>query len=92
MFCPLEIISVWFIHQGAVPQILEKTEEYFFSKFISILRVATDICNDRIEEIPCLTCPHKLEGSMFVMVKLSPSLLQDINDDMEFCLKLAMLD
>ncbi|KAJ0112345.1 hypothetical protein Patl1_02316 [Pistacia atlantica] len=74
---------------GAVPQILENTEEDFFSKIICILGEAVDICCDRIEEIPCVTCPKKPEGSMFVMVKLNPSLLEDINDDMEFSLKLA---
>ncbi|XP_059450604.1 tyrosine aminotransferase-like [Corylus avellana] len=75
--------------QGAVPHILEKTGEDFFSKVIDILREAAGICYDRIEEIPCITCPNKPEGSMFVMAKLNLSLLEDINDDMEFCLKLA---
>ncbi|MBA0738863.1 hypothetical protein Gogos_012179 [Gossypium gossypioides] len=42
-----------------------------------------------IQEIPSLTCPKKPEGSMFVMVKLNLSMLEDINDDMDFCLKLA---
>ncbi|XP_059449404.1 tyrosine aminotransferase-like [Corylus avellana] len=75
--------------QGAVPHILEKTGEDFFLKVIDILRKAACICYDRIEVIPCITCPNKPEGSMFVMAKLSVSLLEDINDDMEFCLKLA---
>ncbi|XP_050248357.1 nicotianamine aminotransferase 1-like [Quercus robur] len=78
--------------QGAVPQILEKTGEDFFSKVIVILREAAHICYDRIMEIPCITCPYKPEGSMFVMVKLNPSLLEDIIDDMDFCLKLAKED
>lgn len=97
-----------------MPQILEKTETAFYCKIIDILRVAADICYDRIKEIPCINCPTKPEGSMFVMVsdcikfnflcitkwmhseheillqvKLIPSLLADINDDMEFCHKLA---
>ncbi|KAK4593393.1 hypothetical protein RGQ29_017485 [Quercus rubra] len=78
--------------QGAVPQILEKTGEDFFSKVIVILREAAHICYDRIMEIPCITCPNKPEGSMFVMVKLNISLLEDIIDDMDFCLKLAKED
>ncbi|KAK7855143.1 putative aminotransferase tat2, partial [Quercus suber] len=78
--------------QGAVPQILEKTGEDFFSKVIDILREAAHICYDRIMEIPCITCPNKPEGSMFVMVKLNPSLLEDIIDDMDFCQKLAKED
>ncbi|KAH9743892.1 Aminotran 1 2 domain-containing protein [Citrus sinensis] len=75
--------------QGAVPQILEKTEEEFFSKIIDILRETADKCCDRLKEIPCITCPKKPEGSMFVMVKLNYSLLEGINSDMEFALKLA---
>ncbi|XVE66167.1 hypothetical protein DITRI_Ditri08aG0058600 [Diplodiscus trichospermus] len=75
--------------QGAIPQILQKTKAEFFSKIINICSQAADICYDRLKEIPCVTCPHKPEGSMFVMVKLNLSLLEDIDDDMDFCLKLA---
>ncbi|KAH9792291.1 putative aminotransferase TAT2 [Citrus sinensis] len=48
-----------------------------------------DICYERIKEIPCITCPVKPQGAMFVMVKLNVSMLEDIGDDLEFCLKLA---
>ncbi|KAH7576974.1 hypothetical protein ACOSP7_002324 [Xanthoceras sorbifolium] len=75
--------------QGAIPQILEKTEEDFFSKTNGLLREAADICYDGIKEIPCLACPYKPEGAMFVMVKLNLSLLEGIKNDMEFCLQLA---
>ena len=60
-----------FMYQGAVPHILEKTGEDFFSKIIDILREAAHICYDRIIEIPCITCPNKPVGSMFVMVRIS---------------------
>jgi tyrosine aminotransferase len=60
-----------FMYQGAVPHILEKTGEDFFSKVIDILREAAYICYDRIKEIPCITCPNKPEGSMSVMVRAS---------------------
>ncbi|KAL3754655.1 hypothetical protein ACJRO7_001845 [Eucalyptus globulus] len=50
---------------------------------------AADICYEKIQEIPCVTCPKKPEGGMFVMVKLNLSLLEGIKDDQEFCLKLA---
>lgn len=60
---------IWFIYQGAVPEILEKTKEDFFSNTIRILRECADIVYDRIKDIPCIICPHKPEGSMFVMVK-----------------------
>ncbi|KAM7495086.1 hypothetical protein LguiB_029695 [Lonicera macranthoides] len=75
--------------QGAVPEILEKTTEDFYSKTIHLLREAADVCYDKLEQIPCISCPHKPEGSLFVMVKLDLSLLEDINDDMEFCIELA---
>lgn len=75
--------------QGAVPQILEKTNEEYFSKVIGLLRETADICYDKIKEIPCITCPNKPEGSMFLMVKLNVSLLEGINSDMEFAVQLA---
>ncbi|KAK9937994.1 hypothetical protein M0R45_014757 [Rubus argutus] len=75
--------------QAAVPSILEQTEEIFFKKTIYLLKQSSDLCCDRIKEIPCITCPSKPEGSMAVMVKLDLSLLDDISDDIDFCFKLA---
>ncbi|KAK3034998.1 hypothetical protein RJ639_033376 [Escallonia herrerae] len=75
--------------QAAVPRILEQTEEVFFRKTLSILKQSSDICCDRIKEIPCITCPHKPEGSMALMVKLNLSKLKDISDDIDFCFKLV---
>uniref|UniRef100_A0A7C8YPM2 Aminotransferase class I/classII large domain-containing protein n=1 Tax=Opuntia streptacantha TaxID=393608 RepID=A0A7C8YPM2_OPUST len=74
---------------GAVPQILEKTKEDFFSKIIDVLGRDADICYEKLEQIPYISCPHKPEGSMFVMVKLHLSQLDDILDDLDFCIKLA---
>ncbi|BBH01734.1 Tyrosine transaminase family protein [Prunus dulcis] len=73
--------------QAAVPRIIEQTEEVFFKKTIYLLKQSSDICCERINEIPCITCPNKPEGSM--AVKLDLSLLEDITDDIEFCFKLA---
>ncbi|XP_057997603.1 probable aminotransferase TAT2 isoform X2 [Hevea brasiliensis] len=75
--------------QAAVPYILEQTDEVFFKKTINILKQASEICCDRIKEIPCITCPHKPQGSMAVMMKLNLPLLDDISDDIDFCFKLA---
>ncbi|RVW46783.1 Tyrosine aminotransferase [Vitis vinifera] len=61
--------------QGAVPQIIEKTTDDFYLKIISILRETADTCFDGIEDIPCLTCPHKPEGSMFVMLSKEESVI-----------------
>ncbi|PON74833.1 Tyrosine/nicotianamine aminotransferase [Trema orientale] len=75
--------------QGAVPQILEKSNEEFFSNIRNIMREAAEILYERLKAIPGLTCPQKPEGSMVVMVKLNLQLLEDIVDDVDFCLKLA---
>ncbi|KAG9447813.1 hypothetical protein H6P81_013941 [Aristolochia fimbriata] len=75
--------------QGALPHIFENTEEDFFSRTIETLKITADICYNRMKEIKCISCPSKPEGSMFAMVKLNFSLLEDITDDMDFCLKLA---
>ncbi|KAI5671362.1 hypothetical protein M9H77_11726 [Catharanthus roseus] len=75
--------------QGAVPKILKEIPDDFYSKTVNLLKEAADVCFERLTEIPCITCPYKPEGSMFTMVKLNPSLLEGIDDDLHFCLKLA---
>ncbi|XP_072964943.1 nicotianamine aminotransferase 1-like [Typha angustifolia] len=75
--------------QGAIPHIIQNTKEDFFNKIIHILREAADICYNKIKDISYITCPHKPEGSMFVMVKLNVACLEDIHDDIDFCSKLA---
>ncbi|KAK9092682.1 hypothetical protein Syun_027593 [Stephania yunnanensis] len=75
--------------QGAVPQILERTNGEFFERILNMLRQTSDILVDKLREIDCITCPHKPQGAMFTMVKLNVSLLEDMKDDMEFSIKLA---
>ncbi|XXG61433.1 hypothetical protein AAC387_Pa05g0052 [Persea americana] len=75
--------------QAAVPDILWGTKEDFFNKTINILKQTSDICYNQIKEINCLTCFNKPVGSMFLMVKINLSLLEDIKDDVDFCCKLA---
>lgn len=75
--------------QAAVPQILESTDEVFFKKTINILKQTSEICCRKIKEVPCITCTHKPEGSMAMMVRLNMELLEDISDDIDFCFKLA---
>lgn len=75
--------------QGSLPQILERTTNGFFSTIINLLREDADVCYNILKEIPCVICPQKPEGSMSCMVKLNLSLLEGINDDMDFCMKLA---
>ncbi|VAH13725.1 unnamed protein product [Triticum turgidum subsp. durum] len=75
--------------KGAIPELLENTKQEFFNKTVDILRQTADICWEKLKGICGITCPSKPEGSMFVMVKLDLSCLQDIKDDMDFCCKLA---
>ncbi|KAL0545821.1 hypothetical protein IC582_015717 [Cucumis melo] len=75
--------------QAAVPRILESTDEVFFKKTINILKQTSEICCRKIKEIPCITCTHRPEGSMAMMVRLNIDLLEDISDDIDFCFKLA---
>lgn len=75
--------------QAAVPQILERTKDDFYAKNLNIVRESANIFYDRCKEIPCLTCPHKPEGAMAVMVQINFSQLEGIIDDVDFCVKLA---
>ncbi|XP_047070127.1 nicotianamine aminotransferase A-like [Lolium rigidum] len=75
--------------QGALPKILENTTEDFFKRIIGLLKESSEICYKDIQENQYISCPHKPEGSMFVMVKLNLHLLEDIHDDIDFCCKLA---
>ncbi|KAK4364066.1 hypothetical protein RND71_015424 [Anisodus tanguticus] len=75
------------IVQGAVPHILEKTTKEFFSNINNILKEAVNAFYTIVQEIPCFTCPYKPDGAM--SIKLNLSFLEGINDDMDFCTKLA---
>ncbi|RCV06095.1 hypothetical protein SETIT_1G136500v2 [Setaria italica] len=75
--------------QGAVPQIIASTKQDYFNKILDLLRNSADLCYGKIKEIRGITCPHKPEGSMFVMVKLDLSCLDGILDDLDFCCRLA---
>ncbi|KAL2331675.1 hypothetical protein Fmac_019256 [Flemingia macrophylla] len=75
--------------QAAIPEILDKTNDDFLSKNINMLRESANILYDLCKEIPCLSCPHKPEGAMAVLVEIKFSRIKDIIDDMDFCAKLA---
>ncbi|XP_057792497.1 nicotianamine aminotransferase 1-like [Salvia miltiorrhiza] len=75
--------------QGAVPEILEKSTDAFFSRTNETLRESADACYATISEIPSLSCPHKPEGAMSTMIEINPLLLEDVKDDVDFALKLA---
>ncbi|CAI9088716.1 OLC1v1023135C1 [Oldenlandia corymbosa var. corymbosa] len=75
--------------QAAVPQVIQQTNEAFFAKTNKMLKRTSNLCYEKLKEIPGISCPSKAEGSMALMVKLDLSLLEDISDDMDFCFKLA---
>ncbi|BAF19493.1 nicotianamine aminotransferase 1-like isoform X1 [Oryza sativa Japonica Group] len=75
--------------QGAIPHIMKNTNDEFFRKTLELLKETAEICFGEIKEIKCITCPHKPEGSFFMMVKLDISQLSDICDDIDFCSKLV---
>jgi len=75
--------------QGALPHILAKTNDVFFSRTLKIIKEAANSCYEGIKDVPGITCPSKPEGAMCVMVKLDISLFEDIQDDLDFCIKLA---
>ncbi|KAL7588413.1 hypothetical protein Lser_V15G40554 [Lactuca serriola] len=75
--------------QGAIPRILKSTPESFFVNINKLLKEAADMFYERLKEIPLLVCPHKPEGSMFVLVQLNLSGFYDVVDDTDFCMKLA---
>ncbi|KAI3736100.1 hypothetical protein L6452_15633 [Arctium lappa] len=73
--------------QGALPDILGK--EGCHSQTVNTIREAANSCYRGIKDVPGVTCPNKPEGSIFTMVKLDLSVFVDIEDDLDFCLKLA---
>lgn len=75
--------------QAAVPYIIENTDEVFFKKTISTLKLTADLCCEMLKDNSCITVPYKPEGSMAVMVKLNLSKLDDISDDIDFCFRMA---
>ncbi|EOA19176.1 hypothetical protein CARUB_v10007855mg [Capsella rubella] len=77
------------ILQFALPNILEKTKKDFFDKSNLILSQNVDLAFDALKDIPCLTCPKKPESCTYLVTKLDISLLEDITDDFDFCMKLA---
>ncbi|ESQ54410.1 hypothetical protein EUTSA_v10025195mg [Eutrema salsugineum] len=77
------------ILQFALPNILEKTKKEFFEMNNSILSQNVDMAFNALKAIPCLICPKKPESCTYLLTKLDLSLLEDITDDVDFCMKLA---
>jgi aspartate/methionine/tyrosine aminotransferase len=63
------------LSQGAVPQIIANTKQEYFNKILGLLRNSSDLLFGKIKDIRGITCPHKPEGSMFVMVSAPVNIL-----------------
>ncbi|XP_020887575.1 S-alkyl-thiohydroximate lyase SUR1 [Arabidopsis lyrata subsp. lyrata] len=77
------------IIQAALPAILEKADKNFFAKKNKILKHNVDLVCDRLKDIPCVVCPKKPESCTYLLTKLELSLMDNIKDDIDFCVKLA---
>ncbi|XP_010526299.1 PREDICTED: cystine lyase CORI3-like [Tarenaya hassleriana] len=77
------------IFQAALRDILEKTPNEFFANKNAYLKRNVEYGFDQLQYIPCLYCPMKPEACTFLWTKLDLSQLEGINDDHEFCSKLA---
>ncbi|KAK1423055.1 hypothetical protein QVD17_18349 [Tagetes erecta] len=75
--------------QGALPDILAKTDDEFFLKVSNMIKEAANSCYEGMKDVPGVTCPTKPEAAMCVLVKLDLSMFEDIKDDLDFCLKLV---
>ncbi|XP_057792498.1 nicotianamine aminotransferase 1-like [Salvia miltiorrhiza] len=69
--------------QAALPEILLKTPTDFYDKIVSMFRESAEKCYKLSQQIPCISCPTKPQGCMFLMIKLNLSMLEGI------CCKLA---
>ncbi|VVB11925.1 unnamed protein product [Arabis nemorensis] len=75
--------------KAAIPDILEKTPKEYFDKSGSFLKDKVDFGYSKLKHIPSLTCYMKPEACTFLWTELDLSCFVDINDDQEFCEKLA---
>ncbi|CAN6804675.1 unnamed protein product [Brassica oleracea] len=75
--------------QNALPQILEKSNKEMFAKKNSILKQNVDLVCDKLMDIPCVVCTKKPESCTYLLTKLELQLMEDVEDDMDFCMKLA---
>lgn len=75
--------------QAAIPTILEKTPKEFFIERGQFLKDRVDFGYSKLKDIPSLTCYMKPEACTFLWTKVDVSFFADIEDDQDFCNKLA---
>uniref|UniRef100_M4D3H1 Aminotransferase class I/classII large domain-containing protein n=1 Tax=Brassica campestris TaxID=3711 RepID=M4D3H1_BRACM len=77
------------VFQFALPEILEKSTKETFAEKNLILKQNVELVCDRLRNIPCVVCIKKPESCTYLLAKLELPLMEDIEDDMDFCMKLA---
>ncbi|WZY68730.1 hypothetical protein YC2023_000970 [Brassica napus] len=77
------------VFQFALPEILEKSTKETFAEKNLILKQNVELVCDRLRNIPCVVCTKKPESCTYLLAKLELPLMEDIEDDMDFCMKLA---
>ncbi|XP_010432707.1 PREDICTED: cystine lyase CORI3-like isoform X2 [Camelina sativa] len=75
--------------QAAIPTILGETHKEFFEMRQIFLKANAEFSFAKLKDIPALTCYLKTEACTFLWTELNLSLFADIEDDEEFCEKLA---
>ncbi|XP_024536669.1 probable aminotransferase TAT2 [Selaginella moellendorffii] len=75
--------------QAALPKILQNTPQDFFSQTLDTLSTRADLCYERAQKTPGLSCPSKPRGSMYIMIRIDSDKFKDLRDDKEFALALA---
>jgi tyrosine aminotransferase len=55
--------------QGALPRILAKSKDDFFSRILNMIKEAANSFYEGIKDVPGVTCPTRPEGSTCVMVR-----------------------
>lgn len=74
--------------QGALPDILTKVPEAFYSQTMEFIYKNAKLSYDRMSSIVGLT-PHMPQGSMYLMARFEPESLPDIDGDLDFTSKLV---
>lgn len=75
--------------QAAVPSILQKTPDEWYTDKLKALEASAQCCVRRCKSTPGLTLASEPQGAMYLMVRIEPGVLREIGtDDVMFAGKL----
>lgn len=75
------------IVQHSLPKILGEVPESFFTDLKGKLKEASDCAFERLSKVKGVT-PIRSSAAMYMMVRIEMDMLNDIEDDIDFCKKL----